>query len=164
MKKDTAIIISGIILSVFNFVLGTYGRGLILLTGVAGLIAIISLIYISSPMEDLNEDEDRVFVFEKKFLWVILCLVVFNIIGYYAVYYYVGGSPNDNRLLLSISTILGFASLPGFVLGLIISIFPYQKMDFSNRFNRSTILGLLIVHSFIAFIYSLGIIKFFVLK
>jgi hypothetical protein len=69
-----------------------------------------------------------------------------------------GGSPNDNRLLLSFTTIIGFASIFGFILGLIISLFPYKKMEFVNKYKRGSVLGLLIAQGIVAVVYVIAII------
>jgi len=164
MKKDTAIILSCLIFSIFCFVTDGYGRGLVLLVSVVGLIGIISLIFTSSPLNNLTENEKTILLFEKKYLWIILALIGFNIIGFYSVYYFVGGSLNDNRLLLSFTTIIGFASIFGFILGLIISLFPYKQMEFGNKYKRGTVLGLVIIQGLVAVIYIIGIIMMLVKK
>jgi Na+-driven multidrug efflux pump len=135
-----------------------------LLVGVAGLIGIVSLIFTSSPLIDLTEDEEKVLSYEKKYLWIILTLIGINILGFYLVYYFGGGSPNDNRLLMSFTTILGFGSLFGFFLGLIISVFPYKKMSFANKYKRGTVLGQLIIQSIMTVIYIIAVIMMLIKK
>ncbi|WP_303312357.1 hypothetical protein [Hymenobacter sp. BT730] len=155
MRKDTAFILSAIILSIFCYVTDAFGRGVVLIAGVAGLIGIIALLTTASPLTDLSENEERVLRQEKKLLPFVLAIILFNIIAFYAVYDFMGGSPDDNKLILAVTTALGLASLVGFVLGLIISAFPYKGMDFINKFNRGALLGLLIVHSLQAIIYGI---------
>jgi hypothetical protein len=164
MKKDTGIILSLLIISIFCYLLDGFGRGAVLLFGTVGLIGLVMLIFGSSPMTDLTENEVKIFSFEKKYFWIIFSLVGFNIFGFYLVYLFVGGNPNQNRLLMSFTTILGFASLFGFILGLIISIFPYQKMEFVNKYKRGTIIGQLIVHGLVSVIYIIAIIMMVVKK